>query len=175
MRAHQGNPLASDRNANGWGTNSAGSDFGVDVVRRASTAKFGLAAHHPVENRSYIAQADDRGQRLDGDCPLSLRFAPDEPPCDGFWSLTVYGPDMFLVDNEIDRYAISDRTSGVARDADGSLPLTIGGPRPADGRSWLPAPPGRYVLGLRVYEGHAEVVDATWFPPPLRPTTTSTG
>jgi hypothetical protein len=36
-----------------------------------------------------------------------------------------------------------------------------------------PAPwhtmPGPYLLGLRVYEGHPDVVDATWFPPALTP------
>jgi hypothetical protein len=97
-----------------------------------------------------------------------LRFPKHgAPPCTGFWSLTVYGPDMFLVDNQLDRYAIGDRTPGLRPDGDGGLTITIGGPRPDDVRNWLPAPSGRYALGLRVYEGAPEVVDATWFPPPL--------
>ena len=165
------NPRMADTSANGWGTIRDGSDFGADVVRRASVAKYALAAHRPVENRSYVAQVDAEGARLDGAQALALRFEAGEPPCDGFWSLTVYGPDMFLVDNEMNRYAIGDRTAGLRRDETGALTFTIGGPRPADASNWLPAPDGRYLLVLRVYEGHPDVVDATWFPPPLVPIT----
>ena len=162
--------LTNDARGNGWGTRSRGADFGDDVVLRAATAKFVLAAHHPAENRSYTAMADSLGQPLDGRRPLTLTFPPGgEPPCTAFWSLTVYGPDMFLVDNELDRWSIGDRTPGLVRDADGSLTITIGGPRPTSIASWLPAPSGPYRLGLRVYEGAPEVVDATWFPPPLVP------
>lgn len=161
-------PPGSGARRDGWGTNPTGSDVGDDVLRRASTAKYALAAHHPTENRSYIAQHDDGGERLDGSRPLTLRFGPGDPPCDGFWSLTVYGPDVFLVANPIDRYSIGDRTPGLRRDADGSLAITVGGPAPADTSGWLPAPDGPYVLALRVYEGRPEVVDHRWFPPPLQ-------
>jgi hypothetical protein len=162
------NPRMADTHANGWGTIRDGSDFGADVLRRASVAKYALAAHRPVENRSYVAQADAQGARLDGATALQLRFEVDEPPCDGFWSLTVYGQDMFLVDNPMARYSIGDRTPGLRRDGS-TLTCIIGGPPPTDPSNWLPAPDGRYVLVLRVYEGHAPVVDATWFPPPLVP------
>jgi hypothetical protein len=161
-------PLAGLRRS-GWGTNPTGSDFGDDVARRATTAKYALAAHHPVENRTYIAQADASGGGLDGALPLRLAFAPGEPPCDGFWSLTVYGTDGFLVDNELDRYAIGDRTPGLRREPDGGLVVTVGGPLPPDPTNWLPAPAGRYALALRVYEGRPEVVDASWFPATLEP------
>ena len=55
------------------------------------------------------------------------------------------------------------------RDADGSLPITIGHQRPDDTSNWLPAPAGPCYLALRAYEGHAAVVDARWFPPDLTP------
>ena len=160
--------LGNDARTNGWGTRRHGADFGDDVLLRAATAKFVLAAHHPAENRSYNAMTDGEGRRLDGDNPLTLTFPPGTPPTSAFWSLTVYGPDMYLVDNEIDRWSIGDRTPNLHREPDGSLTVTIGGRRPPDIRNWLPAPPGPYVLSLRVYEGDASVVDASWFPPPLR-------
>jgi hypothetical protein len=161
-------PFANDATANGWGTRRRGSDFGDDVVLRAAAAKFALAGHHPSENRSYVALADENGDRLDGSRPLTLRFAPWEPPCHAFWSLTVYGADLFFVPNELDRWAIGDRTPGLRRDDDGMLTIVVGGARPADQSNWLPAPTGAYRLVLRVYEGVPEVVAATWFPPPLR-------
>lgn len=162
--------FGSDVRGSGWGTRRRGTDFRGDTLARAATAKFALAGHHPVENRAYIAEHDATGAPLDGDRPLLLRFPPaGEPPCDGFWSLTVYQPDMFFYDNAIDRYAIGDRTDGLVRDADGGLSVTIGGPRPEPTANWLPAPAGRFMLALRVYEGRPEVVDATWFPPALDP------
>jgi hypothetical protein len=33
-----------------------------------------------------------------------------KPPVNGFWSLTVYGSDFFLVDNPLNRYALGDRS-----------------------------------------------------------------
>jgi len=47
--------------------------------------------------------------------------------------------------------------------------ITVGGPRPDDISNWLPAPSGRYGMGLRVYEGHPDVVDTSWFPAPIEP------
>jgi len=150
-----------DRTGNGWGTRSRGADFGDDVAYRAAFARVSLAGHLPAENRSY-----SRG--FDGSTRSELRFPPaGEPPVDGFWSLCVYGPDFFLVDNEIDRHSIGDRTPGLRRDADGSLTIVVGHDRPADTSNWLPTPDGPCVLALRAYEGRDEVVDARWFPPDL--------
>ena len=162
--------LENDVTGNGWGTRLRGSDFGDDVVTRAVAAKYVLAGHHPEENRSYVAQHDAAGAPLDGRQPLQLRFPPGgTPPCDGFWSLTVYDREMFLVPNEIDRFSIGDRTPGLRLDDDGGLTITIASAPPADRSNWLPAPEGSYSLGLRVYEGHPEVVAAEWFPPALVP------
>ena len=152
-----------DRTGNGWGTRSRGAAFGDDVTYRAAYAKFSLAGHLPAENRSY-SRVVDVGE------PVVLRFPPGgEPPVDGFWSLSVYGPDMFFVDNPIGRYSVGDRTPGLGRGQDGSLAITIGHRPPADVANWLPAPAGPCVLALRAYEGRPDVVDATWFPPDVAP------
>lgn len=161
--------VSNDSTGNGWGTRRRGSDFGHDVLARAAVAKFALAGHHPAENRTYFTSTDQAGQPLDGRFPVSLTFPTGgEPPCGAFWSLTVYGPDMYLVENEIDRWAIGDRTPGLRRD-DTGLTIVVGGPRPVDVGNWLPGPAGPYRLALRVYEGLPEVVNARWFPPPLVP------
>jgi hypothetical protein len=159
IRAHG---LGVDRRANGWGTRSRGAAFGDDVTYRAAFAKYSLAGHLPAENRSYA-----RG--VDGSTPVALRFAPGaEPPTDAFWSLTMYGPDMFFVPNDIDRYSIGDRTAGLERDRDGGLTVIVSHERPERAANWLPAAAGGCVLALRVYEGSAAVVGATWFPPDVQ-------
>lgn len=153
-----------DRTGNGWGTRSRGAAFGDDVAYRAAFARFSLAGHLPTENRGY-------SRIVDGAISAVLRFpAGGEPPVGAFWSLTVYGPDLFLVPNEIDRYSVGDRTPGLRRDADGSLPIVLGPDRPTDPAAvanWLPTPPGPCVIVLRAYEGRPEVVAADWFPPDL--------
>lgn len=53
------------------------------------------------------------------------------PPCNAFWSLTAYGTDLYLVENEIDRWSISDRTPRLVYDDDGSLTILISATRPA--------------------------------------------
>ncbi len=153
---------------NGWSTGRGSTASANDLMKRAVGTMFGLGGHEAIENRSYIARTVAAGDALDGDRPMRLRFGPDElPPCDGFWSLTAYGPDLYLVENEIDRFSIGDRTPGLTRDPDGGLTIEVAARRPADISNWLPVPSGPFLLGLRVYEGDPDVVAGRWFPPPL--------
>ena len=155
---------------NGWRTGRHATGFEGDIFRRAAGAKFGLGGHQAIENRSYIAECDAAGRALNGDQPLYLKFEGGQfPPCRGFWSLTAYGTDLYLVENEIDRWSMSDRTPGLVHAADGSLTIEISAARPGSPANWLPAPSGPYLLGLRVYEGDAAVVTCDWFPPALDP------
>jgi hypothetical protein len=161
---------------NGWSTGRDATGFGHDILRRAVGARFGLGGHQAIENRSYTAMGDVNHKRLDGDRPLALRFEADGmPPCSAFWSLTAYGPDMYLVENEIDRWSLSDRTPGLIYDEDGSLTVHLCAQRPSEIANWLPVPSGPYLLGLRVYEGDDEVIACDWFPPPLIPAPVPTG
>jgi hypothetical protein len=153
---------------NNWSTGRNATGFGGNTLQRAVGAKFGLGGHQAIENRSYIAQGDAEGNHLDGTQPLVLCFAAGEmPPCSGFWSLTAYGTDLYLVENEINRWSISDRTPGLVYSEDGSLTITISAERPHEMANWLPVPSGPYFLGMRVYEGNNDVIACSWFPPPL--------
>jgi hypothetical protein len=153
---------------NGWSTGRAAGGPGDNILKRATGAKFGLGGHYAIENRSYVAVHDADGNKLDGRQPLQMRFAADAlPPCNAFWSLTAYGTDLYLVENEIDRWSISDRTPDLKYAEDGSLTLVLSAERPPDTANWLPVPDGPFMLGMRVYEGLPDVVNCQWFPPPL--------
>jgi len=77
-----------------------------------------------------------------------------------FWSVTLYGPDLFFVANPINRYAVGDRTPGLQYARDGSLDIYIQHDPPAGHESnWLPAPAGRFELTLRLYLPKAGVLD----------------
>ena len=72
-----------------------------------------------------------------------------------------------FVPNPLNRYSVGDR-SGLVPDADGSVAIHIQSTAPAGHQSnWLPAPPGPFILWLRVYEPGAAVLDGTYQVPPV--------
>ncbi|TLM99318.1 MAG: DUF1214 domain-containing protein, partial [Actinobacteria bacterium] len=94
------------------------------------------------------------------------------PPLDreGFWSVTMYGSDAFLVDNPVDRYIIRPDSSGLVYGTDGSLTLCFQSDQPEGPSSanWLPAPSAEFVIGFRAYRPKPPVVDGGWFPPAIK-------
>jgi hypothetical protein len=133
---------------NGWSTGRDATGFGDDILKRAVGTMFGLGGHQAIENRSYMALGDSERNRLEGKRALQMRFEADAmPPCNAFWSLTAYGQDLYLVDNEIDRWSISDRTPGLVHADDGSLTIRVSAERPVDTANWLPVPAGPYPSG----------------------------
>ena len=155
----------------GWTTNRDIGTYGSRFVTRAVVARNGLAANVPEESVYYRAAQDAAGARLDGRNRYRIHFAPGQlPPVRdlGFWSITMYDETFFLVDNPIDRYAVGDRTPGLARNADGSLDVYVGNTPPAGHESnWLPAPATPFTLAMRVYLPTAAVLDETWQPPTI--------
>ena len=84
---------------NGWGLEAAG-EYGTDYELRAIMNQFGLGALDPNVALYQFADSDRTGMELDG---ASSRYvvhypASDFPvPVTGFWSLTVYTTNGFLV------------------------------------------------------------------------------
>jgi hypothetical protein len=75
----------------------------------------------------------------------------------------------FFTDNPLSRYAIGDRTRGLAYGADGSLDIYLQHDRPEEEReaNWLPAPAGPMRLVLRAYEPHEALLDGSYRIPPV--------
>ena len=160
-------------NVNGWTYALNIGTYGYDYLTRAAVAEGGLAANIPAEAVYPKAQVDSDGKPLSGANRYTMHFAAGEtPPVDAFWSLTMYNAsDYMLVANPIDRYAIRDRTPGLKYNADGSLDIYIQHDAPADTSNWLPAPKGDFYLILRMYQPKAEVLNGTyWLPPVIKAT-----
>ena len=144
--------------------------YGNDYLLRGFIAYRGLGAlpprgcHLPCGGRRRGRQAADRCVEL---CP-SLRQGA-MPPVKAFWSLTMYGPDQFFVDNPINRYAIGDRDK-LAFNPDGSLDLYIQRESPGKDKesNWLPAAADRFDMTLRLYLPQAQALDGRWKPPALK-------
>lgn len=138
-------------------------EFGTEYYYRALIALAGLGAN-PVSVAIYPkAMIDKQGERLTGANQYVLHFDQDKIPQikdGGFWSVTMYNSsDNLLVDNEINRYCINDR-SEVVYNEDGSLDIYIQNQAPSDElkANWLPAPEGEFHLYLRIYLPTDEII-----------------
>ena len=134
-------------------------------VRRAAAALGGLWGNHAYEAAYAPVYVDSEGRQLNGANDYVLRLSP-VPPVKAFWSLTMYSvPDFYLVENEIGRFSLGDRTPGLVYEADGSLNIYLGATPPADPRraaNWLPAPRGDFRPMMRMYEPGPEVIDGSY-------------
>jgi hypothetical protein len=73
-----------------------------------------------------------------------------------------------FVANPINRYSVSDR-SGLVPKADGSVDIYIQNAAPAGHESnWLPAPSGKFILWLRVYQPGETILNGTYQVPPVK-------
>ena len=123
---------------------------------RAAVARIGLGANQAEEAMYWNAYRDNAGQPLQGHRTYQV-ILPPQIPVDGFWSLTVYGPDHFLIPNSHNRYAITDRQIPAT---DTTVTVWLG-PHAPDGVStdspyWIPTT-GRddnLILLFRAYQPH---------------------
>jgi hypothetical protein len=164
----RGNRISRARN-NGWliPRGDVG-NYGRNWLGRAIIALVGLGANTAPETVYPIAITDSRGRALSGRHQYRVRFERGElPPVDAFWSLTMYRADLYLFDHPSRRYSVGDRTPGLRRGRDRSLTIHIQRrpPRGAARANWLPAPAGRFRLGMRLYEPRRSVLRGSWQPP----------
>lgn len=156
----------------GWTYSTRLGAYGRDHLLRAVIALRGLGAVTADEALYPTSKFDADGDRLTGDGTYLLRFGPDElPPVRtdfGFWSITMYDENNFLVENPIERYSIGDRTPGIRREEDGSLEIVISHARPDSIVNWLPAPKGPFEVTLRCYLPTGALRSGEYVVPPLR-------
>lgn len=156
---------------NGWAVNL---DLGRNDDRLGLQEQAVIARYFwgpvPAEEAVYprAVEASD-GEPLDGSKRYRIRLRGDDlPPVDAFWSFTVYGEDLFFVDNEIDRYALSGDTPGLVAADDGSIEIVLAPDRPTGaGANWLPTPDGPFTLVMRLYLPQQPILDGTWAYPPI--------
>ncbi|WBB99238.1 MMPL family transporter [Solwaraspora sp. WMMA2059] len=151
-----------------WRSSLSAGTYGTDYLLRAGIAAGGLGANVPAESTYYFSQSDLLGQPLSGERSYRLHFRPGALPptsADGFWSVTMYDENYFLVPNELSRYALGDR-SALTMNQDGSLDLFLSATAPPGGTAnWLPAPAGVFHVYMRVYLPTDDVLTGEWQPP----------
>lgn len=156
---------------NGWDINLDLGRYGTNYLLRSVTAMYGMGPNISEDAVYLQSRADSQGNLLSGANKYVIHFAPGQtPPVDAFWSLTMYDPNGYLVDNPINRYAIGHSPKPTPN-PDGSVDLYIQHDAPAGKESnWLPAPSGQFWMTLRLYLPQASVLDGTWKPPAVTKT-----
>ena len=142
-------------------------DFGTEYNYRALVALAGLGAN-TVDVAIYPkTDIDSAGETLSGAKSYVMHFDTTPPISEGgFWSVTAYGSDDFLIDNPIDRYCINDR-SDFKFNSDGSLDIILSKEQPANVSNWLPVSDGEFHLYMRIYTPDMDALKS-WQPPGRR-------
>ena len=142
-------------------------NFGTAYTYRALVALAGLGANTTDVAIYPKTSTDADGDPLTGKKTYTLHFDAFPPTLEkGFWSVTAYGEDDFLIDNAIGRYCVNDR-SNLKRNADGSVDILLSKEAPVNPANWLPVGEGEFHLFLRIYKPDWTALDG-WEPPTVR-------
>jgi hypothetical protein len=165
---------------NGWRRQPDGGLWGSDWYGRAIAAVIYIFVNDYHEAVYLTRGTDSAGQVLNGREHYTMTFDADAlPPVDrsrgGFWSLTMYNKDIFMIaDSPNGRVNLGT----VNLDADevrfdgGKLTLHLSHDEPADAAAkanWLPAPADQFCLVIRAYVPGQDILDNTYqFPDVIR-------
>ena len=142
--------------------------YGIDYTSRAVIAMSVLGANIPQDAVYGHNVFDKDGNPLNGTNKYIIHFNKDQiPPVNAFWSITLYNSQGFLIENPINRYAVSSHFGKLNYNADGSLDIFIQNTSPSivEESNWLPAPTGPFNLTLRMYWPKQKVLNCEYKPP----------
>jgi hypothetical protein len=159
---------------NGWQRQKDGGLWGTDWFGRAQAAVVYILVNDYHEAIYFIRGTDAKGTLLDSRHVYTMTFPKDAlPPIDrsrgGFWSLTMYDRDYFMLANSPSGRANIGTVNLDANELkfadDGSLTLTLAHDEPSDAiakANWLPAPEGQFALIVRAYVPTSPILDGDY-------------
>src|SRR3546814_16681537 len=87
--------------------------------------------NRPNETQYFYTDFDASGAPLDGNKSYAITFpAGQEPPVDGFWSLTLHTELHLFHPNDLDRSSPWTKNKNTERNDEGSLTLYVGAASP---------------------------------------------
>lgn len=127
-----------------WKINLLAGSERADIYSRAAIALYGLFALNKSEAVYFIAKTDSNFNPLRLEC--DYRVEGKNLPA-RWWSITVYGSDLFLIPNELNRYSLT--SANVKKD--GERWTIYLSKEPKEG-NWIPLNgEGQFYLLLRLY------------------------
>ncbi|WP_013630156.1 DUF1254 domain-containing protein [Rubinisphaera brasiliensis] len=163
---HNGTPAGR-----GWNRSTNNAAWGVDYFDRTGTARSNIYDNKIDETRYYYTDHDSSGHQLNGKGSYEITFAAgQEPPVDGFWSLTLYDKAHFFAPNELNRFSLGTKNKDLTKNSDGSLTIYVSAASPGKDKetNWLPAPKDNFSLYIRAYWGQKGIIDGSWTPPEIK-------
>jgi hypothetical protein len=156
---------------NGWRVPSMIlGNYGDNYAARAVIALIAFGANLPADAVYPTTFVDAEGDPLHGAHRYILHFDSGQtPPVNAFWSITMYNPESFFVDNPLGRYAINSWMP-LKRNENGSIDIYLQHDAPGKQQmpNWLPAPSGGFNVTLRMYWPKSDapsILDGSWKPP----------
>lgn len=141
-------------------------EFGTEYNYRAMVALGGLGANTLDVAMYTKTNTDETGATMTGAHVYQIHFDTLPPVLgNGFWSVTAYGSDDFLIDNPLNRYAITDR-SGFELNEDGTLDIIVSAAEPEKSGNWLPVNEEEFHLYMRIYTPDMDAIE-TWNAPTI--------
>jgi hypothetical protein len=139
--------------------NAAGRKDEVDPIRHLIVTAIGWGLN-PDKDAIYLNVTPTKN---DGKTVYKLNVK--DVPVDGFWSITLYNAEGYLVKNDQDAYSFNNITA--KKDDNGSVTIQFGG---CDGKTpnCLPIMPG-WNYTVRLYRPRKEILDGTWKFPEAQP------
>ncbi len=165
---------------NGWQRQKNGGVWGTDWFGRAQAAVIYIYVNDYHEAVYFIRGTDAKATLLQGRYTYEIRFEKGQLPpvdrsCGGFWSLTMYDKDYYmLADSPNGRTNIGTvnlDANELTFAADGSLTLTLSATKPATAEAaanWLPAPHDQFALIVRTYVPAEAILNGTYKLPDVR-------
>lgn len=159
---------------NGWQRQENGGAWGSDWFGRAQAAVIYIYVNDYHEAIYFVRATDSKGAMLHGRYRYTVTFPkgalpPIERSRGGFWSLTMYDKDYYILANPPEGrtnlgtvYLDADE---LHFDADGSLTLHLSH-EPPSGKdalaNWLPAPDDQFALIVRAYVPGQPLLDGSY-------------
>ena len=143
-------------NALGSSLSSSESFFGVKCERSYMQDAMGVAVGWGGMQKEDALYLPTQVAKNDGKTAYTITV-PKEVPVGGFWSVTVYNQERFMVKNKYDAYAFNNITS--KKNKDGSTTLHFGGDPKAD--NFIPIMDG-WLYIVRFYQPGEEILNGEW-------------
>jgi hypothetical protein len=159
---------------NGWQRQENGGVWGTDWLGRAQAAVVYIFVNDYREAIYFVRGTDSKDELLQGRYRYTVTFPKGAlPPVDrergGFWSLTMYDQDYYMLAEPPNGRTNVGRVNLDANELqfapDGSLTITLSHaepPEPSAKANWLPAPAGQFALIVRTYVPTQPLLDGKY-------------
>jgi hypothetical protein len=143
----------------GSAASSSARFFGVKCDRSYLDDAMGVAIGWGGMQRDDALYLPTQVEKNDGKTAYTITV-PKEVPVDGFWSVTVYNQERFMVPNEYNSYSLNSLTA--KKNADGTTTLNLGGDPKAENYLYIPKD---WLYIVRFYQPKEEILEGSWIFP----------